>query len=214
MRFPGHSALVFDPTETAVDESYASFWRDTIRWLIANRDAVSDEESSRILSWAMHEYTEGQRQGARPFSWRGRRLRPVLERSAEYRRQLERPYSGYKWNGHGWNWTPDDSALSGWSFTELTSGEELFHEGRAMRHCVSSYAGRCAAGLSAIVSVRQDDQRRITVELNPVIGQVVQARGPCNRQASGEEQQVLRLWINKVVRPEVACREPKEGKSR
>ena len=44
----------------------------------------------------------------------------------------------------------------------------------------------------------------ITVEINPVSRQVVQARGPCNRQADSEEQQAIRLWISSVVRPDMA----------
>ena len=64
---PLRSSFIYDPTELPAEEPYARFWQDTVRWIIAHRDAISDEECSLILSWAMHEYTEGQREGAQPF---------------------------------------------------------------------------------------------------------------------------------------------------
>lgn len=195
-------AFVIDPTELSAVESHSSFWHDTVRWLIAHGDAITDEESELILSWAMHEYTEAERAGAVTFSWKGRRVRTVLERSIEYRRQVERPWSCYKWRGHGWDWVVDEAPLGRWSFVELTSGEDLFREGQAMRHCVSSYAARCASGYSAIVSIRHNGTRCLTVEINPRTRQVVQARGPCNRQANTEEQRAVSLWMKTVVRPD------------
>ena len=117
-----------------------------------------------------------------------------------YRRQLERPWSQYRWEGHGWNWTLNKAAGSTWSFVVLTSGEQLFREGQAMHHCVSSYAALCASGHSAIVSVTHNDIRRVTVEINPRTKQVVQANGLCNRPATPEERGVISHWLGTVVR--------------
>jgi len=191
--------FILDPTEQSESESHRRFWQNTVRWLTTHRDDITDEESESILSWAMHEYTEGQRLGGRPFTWKGRRVRTVLERSIEYSRQLERPWSQYQWQAHGWNWTLEEEPQSTWSFVELTSGEELFREGQAMHHCVAGYAARCASGHSAIVSVLHNGMRRITVEINPKTRQVVQARGPCNRPAQPEERRAISLWLRAVV---------------
>jgi hypothetical protein len=207
-RIVANRAFVIDPTEISAVESHAEFWRETAAWLIAHGHAINDAESERILAWAMHEYTEceqGMRYGGGPpFTWKGRSVRAVLERSAEYLRLQEHgsyAYRSYRWQGHGWDWTPDNPAQCKWSFVELTSGEELFEEGRAMHHCVASYAGRCVSGYSAIVSVRSEDSRCITVEINPRTKQVVQAKGLCNRQATTEEQTAIGLWMKAVVRP-------------
>ena len=141
---------------------------------------------------------------ARPFSWKGRRLRTVLQRSIAYRRELERPWAPYRWRGHGWDWVLDEPPHGTWSFVELTSGEKLFREGSHMKHCVASYAGRCASGHSAIVSVRHKDDRRLTVEIEPCTRSVVQARGPFNRSADAEEQEVISLWARSVLRADMS----------
>ena len=200
-RILSNPAFVVDPTEIPEDEALSEFWETTVRWLIAHSTAITDEQSEVILAWAMHEYTETERRGTQPFYWKGRGLRSVLQRSLDHQRRLERPWSCHSWPRHGWDWQPIDAALDGWRFVELTSGEELFREGQAMRHCVAGYASRCAAGQSAIVSVRFKDARRITVEIIPATGQVVQARGACNRPADHEEQRMIRHWVDAVVRP-------------
>lgn len=51
---------------------------------------------------------------------------------------------------------------------ELTTGRALFEEGKAMDHCVSSYAERCANGSSRIFSLRIGGLRVATLELAPM----------------------------------------------
>jgi len=204
-------AFVVDTTQASGSESRSEFWEATVRWVIAHGTALTDEQCEIILSWAMHEYTEAERRGALPFSWKGRGLRGVLQRSFDHQRQLERPWSCYSWQRHGWDWRPSDSALDGWSFVELASGEELFREGQAMRHCVSGYAAYCAAGRSAIVSVRFNDARRLTVEIVPATGRVVQAKGACNRPANSDEQSAIRCWLETVVRRIVVRQRPEHA---
>jgi hypothetical protein len=50
---------------------------------------------------------------------------------------------------------------------ELSVGIDLFNEGKAMSHCVGSYAERCFSGSSRIFSVRIDASRQSTLELGP-----------------------------------------------
>lgn len=156
------------------------------------------DESGTILEWALHEYTETARAG-RCFSWKARRARPTLARSLEYRRQRTLPYAPSRWMAYGFDWrwvqTPDV-----WSFVELTTGAELYHEGLEQHHCVASYAARCAAGHSAIVSCRWNEQRRVTVEIDPRSRRVIQCRGPYNREASAEEKGVIGLWVAERLR--------------
>lgn len=198
-RILSNPAFVVDTTEVAEEDTRSQFWEATVRWVIAHGTVLTDEDCERILAWAMHEYTEAERWSRPPFSWKGRSLQAVLRRSLDYQRQLERPWAAYRWRRHGWDWKPTDPGLDGWSFVELTTGEALFQEGQAMRHCVANYATQCAEGYSAIVSVRYQDARRLTVEVAPATGQLVQAKGPSNRIAGGEELRVIRCWLNTVV---------------
>ena len=204
VRILQNPAFVVDPTEHSAHEPHSRFWQDTIRWLIAHRNAVTDEECDMILSWAMHEHTEARRAGERPYTWKGRRVRSVLERSIAYRRIMERPWGDYAWNAHGWDWTLDEEPSGKWLFVELTSGEALFREGQAMRHCVAGYAARCVSGQSAIVSVAHNGLRRVTLEINPQNRKLVQARGVANRPAYPEEQRAITRWMNTVLKRDAA----------
>ena len=211
-------AFVVDPTERSDQEGHSKFWHDTVRWVIKHSDQVTDEECDLILTWAMHEYTEfvprygGRRLRQAPFVWKGRTLRPVLERSIQYREEVSRPWASYRWQGHGWDWEFDDPNSGKWTFIELTSGEQLFDEGQSLRHCVAGYAARCASGHSAIVSVKCNEVRLITVEICPSRNRIVQSRGSCNRSASAAEKKVIDHWLNTVVQKKThAVQESQSG---
>jgi hypothetical protein len=197
-RLMADPGFVVDPTKAAASEVHSSFWRDTVRWLIAHGSEITDDESRAILAWAMHEFTEA-RVRETAFSWKGRRTRTTVERATEYLRTLERPWSKYRWRGHGWNWEPGEAVPGGWSFVELTDGEQLHREGNRMHHCVSSYAGRCAAGHSAIVSLKRYGVPSVTIEVNPTAKQVVQVRGEYNRAADNDEMLAVFRWLTDVV---------------
>lgn len=199
-RIHQNAAFIIDPTEPSAVESHPGFWRDTVRWLITHSDEITDEESDLILSWAMHEYTESERAGTSPFSWRGRSVRNVIERSIQYGRSTNRPWLSFSWNSSGLNWVPDDPLYDGWSFLELTSGRDLFNEGEALHHCVGGYAGRCASGYSAIVSMRYHGISRLTIEIAPKTRHIVQARGLQNRDATRGEKGIISHWMRRVVR--------------
>jgi hypothetical protein len=86
------------------------------------------------------------------------------------------------------------SADAGWTVQELGSGAQLLTEGRAMRHCVATYAGPCRTGRTAIFSLQHRGGRRLTVEVNLRRHAVVQARGVCNRRPDPEERAALSRW--------------------
>ena len=54
------------------------------------------------------------------------------------------------------------------SCVEMLCGRDLFLEGKAMSHCVSSYADACRSGGARVVSMRLDGSRCSTLELAPV----------------------------------------------
>jgi hypothetical protein len=192
-------ALVIDPTNPSTDKSFSSFWHNTVKWLITHRDAVTDEECRQILPWALHMYTEAGPHGERRFSWRGRSVNSVINRSIEYRRSLLRTVPSYKWHSHGWDWDSDDSFADRWSFVELTSSVELSIEGSQMHHCVAIHAAQCASGFSTIVSVRKNDIPCVTLQINLTSNGIVQARGLCNRKTTSQEKDVINLWLRTIV---------------
>ncbi len=200
-------AFVVDPTAIPHDPVYARrisshyrrFWDETVRWVIAQRDALTDDDCDAVLQWAMHEYTEIHRYADPPFSLSGRTVRAALERTRAYQLSIGDQRASYSWQGHNWDWTLDDPSGEPWRFVELTSSEALFAEGQALHHCVASYAARCVGGYSAIVSVRRGETRYVTVEICPSTKQIVQAKGTCNRSANGQEYRTISSWLKAVV---------------
>jgi hypothetical protein len=203
-RMIAHPAYVIDPTAISDQRGHLPFWQDTVLWLSRHRAALTDQQAALVLHWAMHQYTERARGGDTPFTLRGVGRQRAIEESNAYQAQIDRPYWNYQWQGHGWDWEYAETEQSRWTFTELTNGEELYHEGRALHHCVGSYAPRSAAGHSAIVSLRHDDLRRITIELNPRTKNIVQARGAYNREATVVELAIIQRWLATRVRQTLA----------
>lgn len=93
-----------------------------------------------------------------------------------------------------WDKKYDDFENGRYKFTELTTSNALLTEGKAMNHCVGSYASNCARGTCNIVSVKKDDGRLLTMEI--VNGKIVQIKGKYNRSATDSEMYAVREYAN------------------
>jgi hypothetical protein len=84
-----------------------------------------------------------------------------------------------------------------WRIRELLTAAELTAEGRAMRHCVASYAGSCASGRCSIwaMEVESHDsiEKRQTIEVNRQ-RVIVQCRGRFNARPTPQDVEMLRRW--------------------
>ena len=100
-----------------------------------------------------------------------------------------------------WEWVPSskDAKAKSERFVvrQLKQAEDLVMESRAMRHCVSTYAGKCIAGRASIWSLRRCTKERIdrllTIEVDSQ-AQAVQVRGFGNRLANADERNVVERW--------------------
>jgi hypothetical protein len=193
--------FAIDPTEPQEGLHFLTFWRSSVLWLIQHRQELGDQQAQLVLYWAMHQHTEALRNEGRPFTLIGRSVQRVLAASRVYQGYYANTYGAgpQRWAGHSWDWSWEDAERNEWSATELTSSVELAVEGQVMRHCVASYAGHCASGVSAIVSLCCNGERRVTVEIDPHTRRAVQARGPYNRNPSVEEQAALGRWLRTLV---------------
>jgi hypothetical protein len=83
-----------------------------------------------------------------------------------------------------------------WRIRELLSAAALAAEGRAMRHCVASYARSCASGSCSIwameVHAFEGVQKRQTIEVRG--DTIVQCRGRFNALPNDQERQILLRW--------------------
>lgn len=84
---------------------------------------------------------------------------------------------------------------------ELCDSDQLASEGLRQRHCVVTYSRDCAEGRCRIVSLRWlghggAEFRRLTLEIWPDQGKVVQIKGNHNRRPEDDEMKVVRKWAS------------------
>lgn len=86
-----------------------------------------------------------------------------------------------------------------WVIRELLSTAELVAEGRAMQHCVASYAHACTKGHCSIwtmeLHTRSGVEKRQTIEVTRQ-RTIVQSRGKANRLPTARELNVMRCWAD------------------
>ena len=81
--------------------------------------------------------------------------------------------------------------------------EELIAEGKALSHCVSSYAQRIADGSTMILAIRRKaapDVPWFTLQLDPKTLKVEQNRGKKNCDPPKEVRDFVALWINTKIK--------------
>ncbi|MBV9849975.1 MAG: PcfJ domain-containing protein [Armatimonadetes bacterium] len=142
--------------------------------------------------------------------------RRVDEWHRELARETRRPPLEWAPSGIGGFRSPPAPDEEGeawvWTVTELRTAAELTAEGKAMHHCVGSYARSCAKGQKSIWSLGVEDARTglrrrvLTVEVHNARRLVVQARGRCNK-APGDRRASARLgaaphWLAQWARQE------------
>ena len=87
-----------------------------------------------------------------------------------------------------------------WRIVELTSSAQLVEEGRAMHHCVATFARSCARGECAIFSLRHDDgngggmKHVATIEIVLPARVAGQMQGPCNQRITASAMEKIRRW--------------------
>jgi hypothetical protein len=85
-----------------------------------------------------------------------------------------------------------------WTIHELLTSADLYLEGRALRHCVYTYAAMCRRGETTIWSLRLRDngrEKRIaTIEMDPRKGEIIEARTKANNCAGSRSQEMIRQW--------------------
>ena len=74
----------------------------------------------------------------------------------------------------------------------------LHTEGRAMHHCVYSYANRCRRGETTIWSLRLringEEKWMATIEVDPRRLSIIQARAKCNLRPGVRSLEIMRQW--------------------
>jgi hypothetical protein len=90
---------------------------------------------------------------------------PLLARRAKEWHELVQAEENAEHDAKQWDPLFGEQADGEFKAIELTSGRELREEGRAMHHCVSTYAGDCHDGKCRIFSIQWLGERHSTLEL-------------------------------------------------
>jgi len=212
VRSLGGSELDFDRLKTNPFYQYtpdycwpfSKFKEETIKWIIAHSEKLTDNSYKNILEWAAHIYTERyaqytQEEVIKLKFWNGRRLANVIRRSEAYKQSLRENLNNKNWTSKQWDWEHINNAGEGFVIKELLSSYELYMEARKMKHCVSLYWKECVKGTSAIFSLTIVNKKCLTIEVDPQSKRIIQARGKHNRAATKKELELLNLWIRDVV---------------
>jgi hypothetical protein len=85
-----------------------------------------------------------------------------------------------------------------WIIRELLNSQELFQEGRELKHCVSSYSHTCYEGVNSIWSLERvkdgEKRKKITIQVINKAKLVSQTRGLQNRYPTEQEKLIIRKW--------------------
>jgi hypothetical protein len=172
------------------------FWDIAIKWFCDN-PMLDTTHINPLIDYINHCRAENP-----DFSMKGRSAVAMLNGMHEWHNVLSkiRRLKGVEFKPAGLEavkWTykvSDKPARDEWTITEILSSKELSAEGTALRHCVYSYARSIAEGRCSIWSVRKNDERMITIEVNNKSKEIWQARGFCNRSPKPFEESVIRRW--------------------
>lgn len=81
-----------------------------------------------------------------------------------------------------------------WTVTEILTAKELAAEGRALHHCVYSYARSISAKHTSIWSLKGNGERVTTIEVTNTGNKIVQYRGNYNAMPKAREFQIMQAW--------------------
>jgi hypothetical protein len=194
--------------------SEIAFWREVVRFFCANPTPLETIDDLCDYLAECRRRDPGYSLEGRTLGTLNRRMHEwhhdiaAIERIEAIRRRAQRGAPTHTadatWPGSplaDWEWAPSTPEAKArrerFVVRQLKHAEDLVMESRAMRHCVSTYAGKCIAGQASIWSLRLCTKDRIdrllTIEVDKQ-DRAVQVRGVANRLAHPQERQVLDRW--------------------
>jgi hypothetical protein len=128
------------------------------------------------------------------FAIKGRTVDKLLRQVEAWHTQLARetrmPQNTWKPSEIVGPYEWESDASEKWTVSELLSTRELSQEGRAMHHCVGSYAGNCRSGRISVWSMQVQDEEGDTHRVMTIAisgsKRITQARGRFNALPSGK----------------------------
>jgi PcfJ-like protein len=187
-------------------EDMQDFWSTVIQWFCNNYGMLDMGVVGPLL-----DFIRGKREEDHNFSLKGRTIPSVMRLMEEWHRELglrtyaketsdfessgiAKPYSkSVKMQA-----TVDGSIINVitelWTIQEIIKPKELASEGRKMHHCVVSYDRRIRSGSCSIWTMRCNNMRQLTIELDNKSRKIAQAGGHYNRSPNKDDKNHLKRW--------------------
>ncbi len=178
------------------------YWSGIIRFLVQNADLLLSHIGPVIEYLYFHKFVFRLEEPVLP---RDRKtvlslLKKVCQWQPEGAHHSGIPSLTWDHSGIG-GFQHDEGWERTWTIRELTNSSELTVEGKVMRHCVASYASLCSRRLSSIWSMMctsyLGQKRVLTIEVDPAIRMIVQARGKRNARPSPAARGIMEKWAAK-----------------
>jgi hypothetical protein len=182
------------------------FWQTVLAWLSANPMLPQGDVGPLV------DYIEHRRAEVPGFSMKGRSVLAMMRGMRQWHGGLAREKAGSERSFNPSGLQPmdidrsrrnvqGDHLVEIWHFREILDSRTLVDEGRAMSHCVYSYARRIESGECSIWTSTLEDNsghwRRLTIEVRPSVRQIVQARGRFNRLPEPRDMRALEAWATR-----------------
>ncbi len=207
-------------TRIANDFRENDFWLGVLRFFIRNPmldpvhinpiiDYIWNKKYENRIVFVDAGVAEEQGPEQPNFSMHGRTVDSLLRAVENWHRQLgrEAKSGNLQWKKSSlepFNFmegSRQNKNMKVWRIHELLSSAELVAEGRAMHHCVASYARSCHNGICSIWSMDVESEegmeKLLTIEVKKDMNQICQARGKRNRRPTEKEKEVMQRWATK-----------------
>ena len=183
-----------------------AFWQTVLAWFSQNPMLPQAEVAPLV------DYIEHRRAEVPDFSVKGRSVLAMMREMQQWHGQLakEKAASRRTFTSSGLQPMNIDRSrrdvrghrvIEIWRVREILDSKALADEGRAMSHCVFSYARRIESGECSIWALTFEDNtghwRRLTIEVRPSLRQIVQARGRFNRLPEPRDLLALEAWATR-----------------
>jgi hypothetical protein len=152
------------------------------------------------------DYLQYRRRGDRNFSMKGRTVLALMRDMHVWHGDLakERSIKGTAFEPSGFKAGSYERAYQEplgrvkvlWTIEEILTSKALADEGRALRHCVYSYAYKIGMNTSSIWSMRANEERVVTIQVDNRNEKIVQYRGKFNAIPGAREFQILKEWAD------------------
>ena len=205
-------AVLGTPIATRFEQH--EFWTSVIRFFIAN-PMLDRVQVGPIVDFIEHQKFRTQEVVTGPgqvevlpppqpgLSMKGRSADALMRQMEEWHGQLRKARRGGEvyFKSSGIRAFRRQGGQDGneriWTIRELLSSSELVREGRAMRHCVATYADSCGKGRCSIWSMEVEDAGKVrklqTIEVGSD-GVIAQCRGYANALPTRGEFSLIKDW--------------------